>query len=495
MKKTIRGVLLALTAVFALVACGKKTTKKDETTKKGEATTTKKTTKLTSKEKIEKKNKIVFHCWNNEFQSRVNDYYKNVNYYDANTTYLLGGNYIEWVTNPNEGSNYQDKLDIALGKDEVDMFVFEADYATKYVKSDKVADLATAIEGLDMSGQYQYTKDIVTLGDTVKGTSWQATPGVTIYNNNVAKAVFGDDVTYETMVTNLNAANFNKTAEAVKKAKKNKFMMIGPDCWFRVYSNNLTAKMFDDKGTAETTDDTLTVDKQLFQWAKDTKEFYDARYIRSVDDDYGLWGAEWGAEQGKDNCLCIFSCPWFTDFCLTGYRANKGEEEKPIAERTDCGLRVAPSHKGWFWGGTWLTATKTGLAKDGIKSDIATLIKTMTTDKDTLVAIAKGAGDFTNSKAAMEDLAKDDTCKVAYFGGQNCFSIYATSVAGADLSKASDYDQQVAENIQAAFRKYFQAYCTAEEAWDDFKTELAKKVSIEPTIATGVTLGDDITIA
>jgi hypothetical protein len=234
----------------------------------------------------------------------------------------------------------------------------------------------------------------------------------------------------------------------------------------------------------------LTVDKQLFQWAKDTKEFYDARYIRSVDDDYGLWGAEWGAEQGKDNCLCIFSCPWFTDFCLTGYRANKGEEEKPIAQRTDCGLRVAPSHKGWFWGGTWLTATKTGLAKDGIKDDIATLIKTMTTDKETLVAIAKGANDFTNSTEAMADLAKDDSCKVAYFGGQNCFSIYATSVEGADLSKASDYDQQVAENIQAAFRKYFQAYSTAKEAWDEFVTALEDKISKTPVMAAGVSVTD-----
>jgi hypothetical protein len=487
MKKTISGVLLALTAVFALVACGKKTTKKDETTKKGEATTTKKTTKLTSKEKIEKKNKIVFHCWNNEFQSRVNDYYKNVNYYDANTTYLLGGNYIEWVTNPNEGSNYQDKLDIALGKDEVDMFVFEADYATKYVKNEKVADLKTAIS-LDTSKQYKYTVDVVTNGEAIMGSSWQATPGVTIYNNNVAKAVFGDDVTYDTMVTKLNAENFKATAAAVKAAKKNKFMMIGPDCWFRVYSNNLTAKMWD--GT------NLTVDKQLFQWAKDTKEFYDARYIRSVDDDYGLWGAEWGAEQGKDNCLCIFSCPWFTDFCLTGYRANKGEEDKPIAQRTDCGLRVAPSHKGWFWGGTWLTATKTGLAKDGIKDDIATLIKTMTTDKETLVAIAKGANDFTNSTEAMADLAKDDSCKVAYFGGQNCFSIYAKSVEGADLSKASDYDQQVAENIQAAFRKYFQAYSTAKEAWDEFVKALQDKITKTPQLPEGVTVTDaGITIA
>ena len=47
MKKTISGVLLALTAVFALVACGKK----DDNKKSGT---------------------INFYCWNDEFKTRLN---------------------------------------------------------------------------------------------------------------------------------------------------------------------------------------------------------------------------------------------------------------------------------------------------------------------------------------------------------------------------------------------------------------------------------------
>ena len=229
MKKTISGVLLTLTAAAALFACGKK---KDETTAA-------KTTKMKSKKAIEKKNKIVFYCWNNEFQSRVNDYYSEVNAFDANYTYLMDGNYIEWIPTPNEGGAYQEALDKGLNAKTVDMFVFEADYATKYVKLDKVANLKTAISGLDLSKQYGYTKDIVRLSgerdaadEVIKGTSWQATPGVTVYNMKVAKEIFGNDVTTETMEGKLNTPTaFAATATAIKNSTVNakkvtKFMMV-----------------------------------------------------------------------------------------------------------------------------------------------------------------------------------------------------------------------------------------------------------------------------
>ena len=472
MKKTISGVLLTLTAAAALFACGKK---KD-------STTAEKTTKMKSKKAIEKKNKIVFYCWNNEFQSRVNDYYSEVNAFDANFTYLMDGNYIEWIPTPNEGGAYQEALDKGLKANTVDMFVFEADYATKYVKSDYTANLA-AIQGLDMSKQYKYTKDIVTNGTAIKGTSWQATPGVTIYNKNVAKEIFGDKTAAEMEAMLNTPAAFETTANAIKNAEVNKkkvtkFMMIGPDCWFRMYSNNLINPMYTETGTGDAKTKSLVVDESLFQWVVDTNKYYKDRLIKSVDDDFGLWGSAWNAEQGKDNCLCIFSCPWFTDFCLTGNRYNEGEKDTAVGKRTDVNLRLSKSHKGWFWGGTWLTATTEGLKKDAIKDSIVNLIKTMTTDKTTLVNIAKGAGDFTNNQDAMKEIADSDF-KYDYFGGQNPFKYYVESVKGADLSKASDFDQQVAEGIQSAFRQYYQGNIKADAAWNELKEELKKKTNLE----------------
>ena len=143
-------------------------------------------------------------CWNDEFQSRFNDYYPEVKEVsdDKSTTTLNDGTVVKWTINPNEGNNYQDKLDEALlaqadaaADDKIDIFLVEADYALKYVDSEytmNVKDLGLTDE--DMAEQYQYTKDIVTDADgAIKGTTWQATPGLFAYRRSIAKDVLGTD--------------------------------------------------------------------------------------------------------------------------------------------------------------------------------------------------------------------------------------------------------------------------------------------------------------
>ena len=89
-------------------------------------------------------------CWNDEFQSRFNDYYPGVKEVaeDKSTTTLEDGTVVKWTINPNENNNYQDKLDEALLKqadaapdDKIDIFLVEADYALKYVDSDYTMDV------------------------------------------------------------------------------------------------------------------------------------------------------------------------------------------------------------------------------------------------------------------------------------------------------------------------------------------------------------------
>ena len=84
-------------------------------------------------------------CWNDEFQSRFNDYYPEVKEIaaDKSTTTLKDGTLVKWTINANENNNYQNKLDEALlsqdsaaDDDKIDIFLIEADYALKYVDSD-----------------------------------------------------------------------------------------------------------------------------------------------------------------------------------------------------------------------------------------------------------------------------------------------------------------------------------------------------------------------
>jgi len=473
MKKTISGVLLGLTAVFAVVGCGKK----------------------------KSKGQINFYCWNDEFKTRLNKLYSEVDKAEGSTTTLKNGTVIKWVQTPNQSAVYQGALDIALDSDYVDMFCFEADYATKYVKSDYVASMKDL--GINQDKQYKYTKDIVTnaSGELV-GSSWQATPGVIVYNKNVAEAIWSGVTAAQVEDKLSTREKFDAASDQVlaKKTKENPYaMMIGPDDWFRVYGNNLSAKMWD--GT------NITIDKQLFRWAKDTKAYDAAGKLAGDNSDYALWGKEWGAEQGKDNALCIFSCPWFTDFCLTGYRYKEAEKGKAVKEMTDNNLRLAAGYGSWFWGGTWLTATKKAVANSAIKDTVKDIIAKMTTDKDTLLNLAKTYGDFTNDKEAMTALAGSDDGKINYFGGQNVFAYYAAAVEKADLSKASDFDQQINEKFQEKFHDYFIAptgkpddsHKDAATAWSNFVTALAEATGVKKEnikMASGVTItGETIEIA
>ena len=105
---------------------------------------------------------------------------------------------MKWTINANENNNYQNKLDEALlsqdsaaDDDKIDIFLIEADYALKYVDSDYVLDVKADI-GLtddDLAGQYQYTKDIVSVDGSQRGTTWQATPGLFAYRRSIAKDV------------------------------------------------------------------------------------------------------------------------------------------------------------------------------------------------------------------------------------------------------------------------------------------------------------------
>ena len=111
----------------------------------------------------------------------------------------INGVKLNWVQVENEGNAYQTKLDEALkgqqdSTEKVDMFLMEADYALKYANG----DVALSIQDLgitddDMSQMYQYTKDVATDTKTgeLKGVSWQATPGLFLYNTKIAEDVLG----------------------------------------------------------------------------------------------------------------------------------------------------------------------------------------------------------------------------------------------------------------------------------------------------------------
>ena len=122
--------------------------------------------------------------------------------------------------------------------------MIEADYALKYTAADAGVALDVKADlGLtddDLANQYKYTQEIVTDETGVlRGTTWQATPGLFAYRRSIAKDVLGTDDPVEVQKALSDWTKFNEVAAKAKE--KGYFMLSGFDDAYRTFSNNVSA--------------------------------------------------------------------------------------------------------------------------------------------------------------------------------------------------------------------------------------------------------------
>jgi hypothetical protein len=401
------------------------------------------------------------YCWNNEFQVRFEKYFQEAGLVPEGVT-------VNWVVTPNQGMNYQDKLDEALlsqdskpADEKVDMFLVEADYALKYVDSPYTLAVVNDI-GLteaDIAGQYKYTKDIMTDSTGVlRGVSWQACPGAFIYRRSIAKAVLGSD---DPAVVGAALDSWDKFDAVAAEAKaKGYFMLSGFDDDFRVFSDNMEGSWVD-------ANDKIVIDPSIEKWIDQTKTYTDKGYNNKAN----LWSTESfaGAAIGG-KVFGYFGPSWFQDFCLAP--ATLADANAPAAVGNgsygDWGLVMGP--QGFSWGGTWICGAK---GSDNIEL-VKAVMEKLTCDSATLKAIAQDFGDFTNNEKAMEELANSDLSN-AFLGGQNHIAILLDSAKSISRDNISAYDQGMTEKIQAAFADYFNGIVTKDQAYANFYTSIIEK--------------------
>ena len=397
------------------------------------------------------------YCWNDEFQSRFNDYYPEVAEIaeDKSTTTLNDGTVVNWVINPNQGSNYQDKLDEALmaqadaaDDDKIDIFLIEADYALKYVDADvdvavPLADLGITEE--DMADQYGYTQEIVTdANGAIRGTSWQATPGLFAYRRSIAKDVLGTDDPDEVQAALADWDKFNDVAAQAKE--KGYFMLSGYDDAFRTFSNNVAQPWVD--GTS------VIVDKNIMTWIDQTKTFTDEGYNNKS----SLWSDIWSQDQGADGKVFgFFYSTWGINFTLVGNAGEEGFGDWAVCQ----------GPQPYYWGGTWICGAQ-GTDNPELVKDV--MIK-LTMDKDIMMKITEDTQDYTNTVSGMEEIANSDFSS-DFLGGQNHIALFSEVAPTIDMSNTSPYDQGCNENIQSAFKDYFDGNVDMDTAKANFETAI-----------------------
>lgn len=460
MKKRILAAVLASASILGAVAgcssnatssAGSSTTDSSKTDDSSNAGTS---DKFTLKEGEGKTLNIA--VWNEEFKNYFDKYIK---------AKMPEGVTVNFKITENKDNAYQKKLDEDLPKneaasadDKIDMFLFEADYALKYVNSEYTLDVKSlGLTDEDLSGMYQYTKDVATTQDgskVLKGVSWQATPGLYAYRRSIAKDVLGTDDPAKVQEALADWTKFDEVA--AKAADKGYKMLSGYDDAYRTFSNNVSAPWVNDNKE-------IIVDDNIMKWVDQTKTYTDKGYNNKT----SLWSDAWAADQGPDGKVFgFFYSTWGINFTLAGNSLAVKEKEGGKLEVGNGGYgdwAVCYGPQAYFWGGTWMAAAK-GTDNAALVGDV---LKAFCCDKDFGVQFTKDTQDYYNNEAAMKELASSDF-KSAFLGGQNHIALFVETAPKIDMSKISVYDQGLNETFQAKFKEYFDGTVDKDTALKNF---------------------------
>lgn len=394
---------------------------------------------------------VNIYCWNTEFKGIYEAYAK-----DLAESHNVEVNF---VIITNDYSAYQTNLDEMLAEessliddDKVDIFLVEADNASKYVKSEYTLDVINDI-GLtqaDLADQYQYTKDIVSDNGVLKAVSWQSTPGLFAYRRSIAKKVLGTDNPDQVQQMIKDWDSFDQVAQKMRNAGYK--MLSGYDDSFRVFSNNMSNPWVVNKK--------IRIDDSISRWVTQTKYYTDNDYNNKT----SLWSTGWSADQGPDgNVFGFFYSTWGINFTLKGNSLADASAEEKVGNGIYGDYAVCEGPQAYFWGGSWICAAK---GTDNVPF-IRDLMYRLTCDATTMKQITLDTQDYTNNQTAMNEIANSDYSS-DFLGGQNHIALFAEAAKKIDMSNISEYDSGLNEKFQNAFHQYFEGTADYTTALNEF---------------------------
>ena len=396
----------------------------------------------------------VFHiyAWNEEFKGFFEKYYK-----------VPEGIEVVWTIVPNEGTQYQDAVDLALlnqesasADDKVDMFLAEADYILKYTNSPYTQDVRK-LGVTDFSNTYQYTVEAASDANGVcKGVSFQCCPAGMIYRRSIAKDVLGTDDPAEVQAA---VSSWEKFDNVAKLAHDKGYLMTSSYAEdYRVFSNN-TSMPWVDK------DNNLQIDPAIQTWMDQAEMYVKEGYTLTS----GVWDAETTAEAAKDGkAFCFFGPAWYYNFCM-GPAFGDDAVKEGTDSVGDWGLVDGP--QAFFWGGTWLLAA-TGSDNPTMLKDV---MNAFINNEEVCENLIKNEAQFTNNQKVNNKYAADPEFGNKYLGGQNDTAVFAEGAKNIKFQNQTIYDQGCNEGIQNYFVEYLKGTVTKEEAMKNFYKALKEK--------------------
>lgn len=419
--------------------------------------------------------KFVINSWNDEFIGMVKNYYcDNGEYgYDnggpvqTGATYDEGSNTItfsngvtcaidsDYLIKPSDGGAYQTNLDQVLSSngDLGDMFLAEADYALKYINNDNATVALTEVGLADnaFDNQYEYTKQVGTSKQSgaIKGSSWQAAPGLFLYRPSLASDLLGvsDETAMQEKVKDWDT--FIATAKEVNTASNGAVKLVQgvQDVW-QVFRTNRTTSWLD--GT------TLAVNDEV-------NEFLDIAYQLTNSDGQDLtvgvnqWTNGWNScisdnvSEASAKTMGSFFSTWGIQWTMVANCGGEPAEDGTIPEGSSYGdWKAIQGPSAYYWGGTWIVVPPTCDNAD-IARDI---IEFFTVNTESMQWYAEKSYDYCNNDVAITNII-DSGYSFDFLGGQDHYTLFQEQLKNIDVSIMTGYDQ----TINNAFIEAVNSYC------------------------------------
>ena len=427
------------------------------------------------------KTSISVWSFTNEVPSLIEKYYATHQDNDALTDFKFNTTIIS-----TSNGQYTPALNEALEKGEVDIYSTELAFTLAYTRGAESKYAAPYKDfGIDIDKKVKdaelakYTIDLGSNEDgDIVGLGYQATGGCFIYNRTVAKKVFGtDDPKTISKAIGGSTGKWNAFWDAASKCAEKKVSILSG------YNDLWTALKYSaDKGWVDEEEEKIYIDptrEAFFDYCKNMK---DNGWTNGTTSWTQAWKMDMG-EQGDKPVLGFFGPTWMINFTMDDYCGDT---------KGDWAVCDAPVK--FYWGGTWIHATKTAAQDNAKKAVIKDLLEWLTLDTSEdglLYQWANGTFQWVWGQGERPDVNFKDTVASAVvmrnsdgtlvsLGGQNMFDYFADSGNGTNgnILTVLGIEEDIDKFWLEALKEYLSGTKDKETAIADFKETIENKFGV-----------------
>jgi len=355
---------------------------------------------------------------------------------------------------------FSKRLDRALasGQGTPDIFALDSDDVRKYVESGLLLDLTDIYEA-NKDKLLAYPVEIGAYRGRVYALSWQATPGAMFYRRSLAKKYLGTDDPKAVQSYFSNLGKLLETAKVLGDKSNGSCVLVSS-------IGDLVRPFLGARKNPWIVNSKLNIDPVMEQYMDTCKTLRDNRWEGRVEQWSGDWfnGMNGGLRDERGRRLEVFSYffpAWGLHYVL-----------KTNAPDTAGDWAMIPGPASWYWGGTWIGASKNTKNAAAVKE----FIRYLTADDGFLQKWATDKGDMVTNTVVLNKIK--NSFSEPFLAGQNHYAEFSEMIKNVNGGLVQGTDPVVNGLWNDAVSVFANGGKTRAQALADFRRQVSAELGL-----------------